>query len=222
MIKNKLVNIFIILFALLSIFFVICPEYDIVISGLFYDNGNFIYKKQYIAWMLYRFVPVLTKFFVVACVVYSLYFLVKYKSFTKLLRSSVFFLIISASIAPGLIVNSVLKEEFGRARPREIKEFGGKKQFTSAFTVTDQCNSNCSFSSGHAAMAFYFSVLAYVAGRRYFSIIYILGVTFGMATGFSRIVMGGHFASDIVASGFIVLLLNHIIYLLWQRFLVKT
>jgi lipid A 4'-phosphatase len=132
------------------------------------------------------------------------------------ISSGAFFLVISATLAPGIIVNSVLKENFGRARPREIAEFGGDKIYTGAFVVSDQCPKNCSFSSGHAAMGFYFTSLAYVLPF-YFTPIYLLGIIFGSFVGLSRILMGGHFASDVFISGFIVLLLNHLIYLLWTK-----
>jgi lipid A 4'-phosphatase len=138
-------------------------------------------------------------------------------NFGKVVRSGVFFLFIAAIIGPGIVVNSVFKENFGRARPAQITVFKGAKEFTPAFKITDQCEKNCSFSSGHAAMAFFFSALAYVFGMAYFNMIYASGLLFGSAVGLSRIMMGGHFLSDVIVSAFLVLFLNHIIFILWQR-----
>ena len=218
MINNRLVNISLIAIGFLSLIFVIFPNLDIEVSSLFYSEKlGFLYKNQAIVVLFYKAVPILTKSFVLLCTLYLLYILVKFRSFKKALSSWAFFLIISAIIAPGITVNSVLKDNFGRARPREIIEFGGNKEFSRAFAFSDQCSHNCSFSSGHAAMGYFFSSIAYVAGSLYFVRIYIAGIFFGSIVGLSRIIMGGHFASDVIISAFLVLLLNHLIYLLWKQ-----
>ena len=218
MINNRLVNISLIAIGCFSLIFVIFPHLDIEVSSLFYSEKlGFLYKNQAIVALFYKAVPILTKSFVLLCALYLLYILVKFRSFKKALSSWAFFLIISAIIAPGITVNSVLKDNFGRARPREIIEFGGNKEFSRAFAFSDQCLHNCSFSSGHAAMGYSFSSIAYVAGSLYFVRIYIAGIFFGSMVGLSRIIMGGHFASDVIISAFLVLLLNHLIYLLWKK-----
>ena len=43
------------------------------------------------------------------------------------------FIILSLAVGPGLIVNSALKEHWGRARPREITQFGGVAHYTVPF-----------------------------------------------------------------------------------------
>jgi lipid A 4'-phosphatase len=218
MINNRLVNITLIAIGFFSLVFVIFPNLDIEVSSLFYSEKlGFLYKEQAIVVLFYKAVPILTKSFVLVCALYLLYILIKFKNFKKTLSSWAFFLIISAIIAPGITVNSLLKDNFGRARPREIIEFGGNKEFSRAFSFSDQCPRNCSFSSGHAAMGYSFSSIAYVAGNLYFSRIYIAGIFFGSIVGLSRIIMGGHFASDVIISAFLVLLLNHLIYLLWKK-----
>jgi len=218
MINNRLVNISLIAFGFLSLILVIFPSFDIQISELFYSKEfGFKYEEQYAVVLFYKAVPILTKTFVLVCTLYLLYILIKFKNLKKALSSWAFFLIISSIIAPGITVNSLLKDNFGRARPREIVEFGGTKEFSRAFAISDQCPKNCSFSSGHAAMGYSFSSIAYVAGSLYFARIYITSIFFGSIVGLSRIMMGGHFASDVIISAFLVLLLNHLIYLLWKK-----
>ena len=151
-----------------------------------------------------------------------MYLYAKHKQAKLVLTSWAFFLFTAALIAPGLVVNTALKDNFGRARPAQIQEFNGTKEFTPAFVMTDQCDRNCSFSSGHAAMGFYFSAIAYVAAGLYFSRIYMLTIIFGAMVGLSRIIMGGHFASDVLTSGFIILLFNHLIYLWWKKKALKS
>lgn len=218
MINNRLVNLSLIITSALTLFFVAFPELDIEISSNFYElEGRFIHKHNDVNQFFFRSVPILTKLFVTSCLAYILYLLAKYKDAKLLLKSSIFFLLISAAIGPGLIAHGILKENFGRARPRDIVEFAGDKEFVRAGAISDQCSTNCSFVSGHAAMAFYFTAIAYVIRQKYFNKIYTLGLLFGTCVGASRVAMGGHFASDVVAAAFLILFFNHAIYLLWKK-----
>jgi len=219
MINNRLVNTSIIVTGVATIMFVIFPDWDLAVSGLFYSpvELDFIYKRNSIVYFFFDSVPILAKLFIITCLIYLICIICKYKSFKKTISSWVIFLVISGAIGPGLVVNYVFKEHSGRARPTQIVEFDGKKQFSPALTISDQCSTNCSFSSGHASMAFYFTALAYVASHLYFTRIYLLGLGFGVVVSVSRIIMGGHFISDVLASAFIVLLFNHLIYFLWKR-----
>lgn len=218
MINTKLIYANIFAFAAFTIFFILFPKLDIQIANYFYDPElGFLYKTNVIVQMLYMSIPIITKIFAITCLLYMVYLYLKHKKPKLILNSSAFFLFITAIIGPGLIVNTVLKDNFGRARPRQIKEFNGNKEFTNAFAITNQCEKNCSFSSGHAAMAFYFSAIAYIVSTLYFTRIYLLGIAFGISVGLSRIIMGGHFASDVVTSALIVLLLNHLIFVWWKK-----
>ena len=223
MTNTNLIYTTIIAFAVLTVFFIFFPEVDIQIANYFYNHElGFLYKKNIIVQLLYKSIPLITKVFAIACLLYMVYLYIKHKKFKLILNSAAFFLFFSAIIGPGFIVNTVLKDNFGRARPEQIKEFNGNKKFTKAFIITDQCKKNCSFSSGHAAMGFYFTAIAYTAGALYFTRIYLLGITFGILVGLSRIIMGGHFASDVVISGLIVLLLNHLIFICWNKKRLKS
>jgi len=220
-INNYLVNTILIITAFLALLLVIFPELDVSFSELFFsiEKNSFIYKKKFLVYQIYKLLPWLTKLFVLVCVIYLVYITIKYRSLKKIIRSGVFFLFITAIVSPGLIVNEGFKENFGRARPNQIEEFNGTKDFTRAFKISNQCEHNCSFSSGHAAMGYFFSAIAYTTSLLYFNRIYIAGVVFGSIVGLSRIMMGGHFLSDVVVSAFIVLFFNHIIFILWQMLL---
>lgn len=216
-INNYLVNISLITTAFLSILLTIFPELDLSFSELFFSEENgFLYRKNFLVYQIYKLLPFLTKSFTLICLLYLAYAAIKYRNFRKVIRSGVFFLVITAIISPGLVVNEVFKENFGRARPRQIEQFNGSKEFTRAFEMTNQCKHNCSFSSGHAAMGYFFSAIAYTTNLLYFSRVYLTGIVFGSIVGLSRIMMGGHFLSDVTVSAFIVLFLNHIIFILWQ------
>ena len=216
-INNYLVNISLIITAFLTFLLVLFPEVDISFSQLFFsEESGFLYQENFLVYQLYALLPLLTKLFILVCLLYLVYLVVKYRSYKRIMRSGVFFLVIAAEISPGLVVNEVFKENFGRARPRHIEEFNGKREFTGAFTMSDQCKRNCSFSSGHAAMGYFLTAIAYTTNLLYFNRIYLIGIVFGSLVGLSRIVMGGHFLSDVLASAFVVLFLDHVIFILWQ------
>ena len=119
----------------------------------------------------------------------------------KALRRRLGFLILSLALGPGLLVNEVFKAESGRARPGQVEQFGGDKNFTPVFQPADQCERNCSFVSGHAAMGFFFIGFAWVwRDRRWFW----LGIGVGLAVGAGRMLQGGHFLSDILFAFWVV------------------
>ena len=68
-------------------------------------------------------------------------------------RKKAVFVLIFLALGPGLVVNVLLKDQLGRARPREVVEFGGSHQFTQ-FWQPGTAGGNSSFPSGHAAIAF--------------------------------------------------------------------
>lgn len=108
-------------------------------------------------------------------------------------------------LAPGLLVNGLLKSHVGRARPDQVTEFGGMASFTPAWQVTDQCARNCSFSSGDVALIATLVlgglVLAWPhLSRLQKSLGTLGGIVFVLGTGLLRIALGRHFLSDVVFS----------------------
>lgn len=118
------------------------------------------------------------------------------KAFTK---SITIYLILALIMGPGLVVNSLFKDQWGRARPHQIEQFGGDKQFSPPMLMADQCERNCSFVAGDPSVGFYFMAfaLAFPAWRLFF-----LCMTFGLGgvLGVTRIVQGAHFFSDVAFS----------------------
>lgn len=117
-------------------------------------------------------------------------------------RAATFFFL-AIVLGPGLLVNGVFKENWGRARPAQIQEFGGEKQYTPPLQATDQCSRNCSFTSGHASIGFVLLALGYAfprQRRRWFAV----GITFGLLVGLGRMMQGRHFLSDVIFSGLLV------------------
>lgn len=111
------------------------------------------------------------------------------------------FLLAVLICGPGLVANLGFKEHFGRARPREVIEFGGKKAFTPPLIPSRECSRNCSFISGEAsAMYAPFFALAFLLPR-YRSRLLAVGIAAGTLAGAVRIIQGGHFLSDVLFAG---------------------
>lgn len=105
-------------------------------------------------------------------------------------------------LGPGLLVNGLLKEHWGRARPADVEAFGGEATFTPPFEIANQCAGNCSFVSGEGAGAVALA-LGLGALTRSTTARVALGV---LAAGASllRVAMGRHFLSDIVFGAFLM------------------
>ncbi|MCC8398588.1 MAG: phosphatase PAP2 family protein [Rickettsia endosymbiont of Labidopullus appendiculatus] len=218
MINTNLVYTNIFTFGIILLLTVLFPNFDVNFSKLFYDNKDgFIYRDNNIVLLLFEIIPILTILLLIITSLYLFYLIVKYKTFNRLIISGGFYIILSTAIGPGLLVNCIFKEHFGRARPVQIKDFNGSKNFTRAFSISNECVHNCSFPSGHAAMGYSLTSLSYIAPFIYFSRIYNIALIFGSLVGLSRILMGGHFLSDVLASCFFVLIINHLLYLCWQK-----
>ena len=112
-----------------------------------------------------------------------------------MLRKKAIYLLIAMLLGPGLAVNSGFKEHWGRARPHQIQEFGGTQAYSPPLTPSNQCEGNCSFVSGHAAMGFFAVSIFFITGRRRWI---LMGLATGAAVGLARMVQGDHFLSDVV------------------------
>ncbi len=103
-------------------------------------------------------------------------------------------------VGPGLITNLWLKENWGRPRPREITEFGGREPFEPVFGL-DFTGIGKSFPCGHATMGFYFLGAFFLLRRRFPGWAWAslaLSVGWGALIGYTRMLQGGHFATDVV------------------------
>ncbi len=131
-------------------------------------------------------------------------------------RRSAVFLLLLLAIGPGLIVNVLLKDNLGRARPREIMECGGTHPYTEIWQK-GTTGSNSSFPSGHASIAFYTLAPWFIFrdGKKKTATGFLLfGLGFGIAVGLARMLQGGHFLSDVLWAGGIVYLVGGILALL--------
>ncbi|MDH4133924.1 MAG: phosphatase PAP2 family protein [Gammaproteobacteria bacterium] len=212
-------HLVLILLAVPGVLLVAAPQLDLDVAALFYDPFEGFYLRPL---AIIRFVYSSVSWISAGVLVGSLGTLLaswtthRNREPVVRLRRPALYLLLVMLLGPGLLVNSVFKDQWGRARPSQVQEFGGAKQFTRAAIPADQCEKNCSFVSGHASVGFYFLALAFLQSRRR-ALWLTLGTTLGLGVGFVRIVQGGHFLSDVLFSGIVVYLTAWLLHTLMFR-----
>ncbi|MCF8481160.1 MAG: phosphatase PAP2 family protein [Rhodospirillum sp.] len=193
--------------------FVAFPGIDLWFSGLFHDpitgfpdskGEGLEFMLKGVPWLVYGAVIFLTILWGAGRVLTS--------PFPGIDGRRIGYLYGSILLGPALLVNGIFKAHWGRARPVQIEQFGGDAVFTPAWVLSDQCASNCSFSSGHAALGFWTTALALLVPSPHRGLAMTLAMLFGVLVGMSRIVVGGHFLSDTVFSGIFVITINLVLY----------
>lgn len=102
------------------------------------------------------------------------------------------------ALGPGLLVNGLMKANWGRPRPIMIDVFGGDAAHQKVWVVSDWCDRNCSFVSGEASSAAWLVAAALVTPRAVRPAAAATAITYAGALSLNRIAFGGHFLSDVV------------------------
>lgn len=177
------------------------PQMDLYVSALFFKNGHFYLARTPFIKFIYRYSPLLVLLPGIFAILSAIYMTIKKVDLLFGFRKKIYiFMVLAILVGPALMVNLVLKENFGRARPKYIVEFGGNKEFTKPFIISNQCETNCSFVSGHSSIGFYFCALAPIFSGRKKKIVFGGGILLGSVIGLIRIIGGAHFASDVYFS----------------------
>jgi lipid A 4'-phosphatase len=194
------------LVSLVSGFF---PGIDVFVSGLFYDReGGFVHTP--FLELAHHIGP-----YLVICAALATAVFLAIKKIIPL--QGLGFVAGSFLLGPGLIINGILKEYYGRARPHDTELFGGHLHFTSALTMTDQCYHNCSFTSGDPSVGFSLVAFALLLPQSRVSIT-IAALCIGMTLGFMRIAQGAHFLSDVLFTAVISTGTSLFLYVVMSRF----
>lgn len=121
------------------------------------------------------------------------------------------FLLLALLIGPGLTANTLLKDNWGRARPLQVREFDGASRFTPWWQPAQECRDNCSFVAGDPSFGFMLAAAGLVASRRR-RLWFWGGTAMGVVMGINRIAMGAHFLSDVMCAALVMLAVMGALY----------
>lgn len=188
------------------------PSIDIAVSRIFFDEQmQFRWARTGVLELIRTVGPEVIIGTLVVCVLLYVASLISQSWMWRVAPMQVFYLGLTLLIGPGLIVETLLKPNWGRARPRDISDFGGSATYSPAWQMSDQCDGNCSFVSGHAAVAFWLTAYAFILPAKWRIPVLIVSVILGFAMGVVRIAQGAHFLSDVATAGLVVIAVNEIL-----------
>lgn len=131
-------------------------------------------------------------------------------------RKIALFFTLALILGPGLIVNTVFKNHWGRPRPRQVELFAGPLPYHQVWEK-GVAGEGKSFPSGHASVGFFLFTPYFVLRRtskKWARIFLAAGLCYGALMGLMRIVQGGHFLSDVIWSAGFVYLSGVLVYYL--------
>lgn len=197
---------------ILSIIFFLFPNIDVSISGLFFGQDNRFLAAEHdwfiilIRKMILPTLALLLFFIPIAAVIKQYFY--EEKILNRPVRDWVY-LFSCLIIGTGIIVNSIFKSFWGRARPSDTLLFGGEQPFTIPWLNVDYCESNCSFVSGDVSFFTLSLALLLIFNKQSWNIYAYLAISF---ISFLRVIEGDHFLSDTVMSFIITYVVVKILY----------
>lgn len=182
------------------------PMLDLGVARYFYAHGRFASTPFEDFIFNYAVYPA----FAVGFLALGFWILAFFVPALKKWRSSCALLVLTLALGAGFIVHVVLKDHWGRPRPRQVIEFGGRQEFRPYYLPRffHQPEPAKSFPCGHCTMGFYFFAVGLVCGRlgwrKAASWSYCLALFLGILLGATRMAQGGHFLSDVLVSALIM------------------
>ena len=187
------------------IFLRLFPEWEIAVSRSFFDPIiGWPLDAHFVVQAMYHWATLPALILAIGGLVLAL-LSIRWRRFAPY-RLIGIFLFAAMAMGPGVLVNAVFKEHFHRPRPREIVEFNGTAEFKRIGQVGSG-ERGASFPSGHASMGFFLALpFFFLQGRRkVLAYVFLFsGTVGGLAIGMVRVMQGGHFLGDVIASGLIV------------------
>lgn len=177
------------------------PAIDVTVSRAFFNpDGGFVMKQPGVGPFLRGFFTVLT-WSAIAAALIGAGLAISGRRLMSLGPASWVFVLLTLVLGPGLVANTLFKDQWGRPRPLHIAEFGGPKPFVPVLTHSTECARNCSFVSGEASSVFALLFAVALLARRRQAVLFGLAILGGATAGIVRIAQGGHFLSDVVFAG---------------------
>ena len=112
-------------------------------------------------------------------------------------RSYLLVLVLTPILGAGLLVNAIFKDHWGRPRPRQVEEFGGKWEYRHVHQPGIPGKGK-SFPCGHCAISYVFvSTMVLYRKSRWIALTSTgFGLFYGTLMSLARVGQGAHFPSD--------------------------
>lgn len=186
-------------------------ELDIALERLFYTSGA-IPDERFVDNFFVRFIFDYGPWPGLAISIGAVIFLVFswYFDWQKKWRAACVAIALTMAVGSGLIVHLILKDNWGRPRPKQVTLFGGQQEFRPFYKPNffHQPEPSKSFPCGHCTTGFFFFVLALVGEREKMGWLkytgYSLAIILGVLLAIGRMIQGGHFLSDTLAGALIM------------------
>lgn len=127
-------------------------------------------------------------------------------------RRQALYILLVIALGPGVVVNLIVKDHWGRPRPVHVQQFGGQFQYVPPAKIGGTTDK--SFVCGHCSVGYAFFVVYFLA-QNHKLIFFLITITLAWIMGFTRMTAGGHFVSDILWSGYLVFLVAWALYYGW-------
>ena len=215
--NSNIFHLILIVFFVLIIFITVGGSLDIYLSSLFYGADEKFTLQSYYTITIFVRQIVLPIIILYLLLFPGLSLLLHFKKIFfgfKLKNKDVLFIFSTALFNLIIVVNVVLKNTWGRARPNDILQLGGNQSFTPWFQISDSCINNCSFVSGDASVGFSLIAFFFITKK----ILYLwISLFFGFLLGAIRILEGGHFFSDVLIAGFLIFVLTYFEFYFYNK-----
>jgi membrane-associated PAP2 superfamily phosphatase len=191
-------------------------DLDIQLARLFYDPDNILEhwplkQMPFVKIMFdYAFEFVLSLGILAFSVFFASFLFPKCRAW----RFQSLYIVLVIALGPGLVVNLIVKDHWGRPRPVHIHEFGGQYDYIPPAKIGNTPDK--SFVCGHCSVGYAFFAVYFLA-QNHKLIYFLLTLSFAWSMGFTRMAAGGHFLSDILWSGYLVFMVAYGLYYGWYR-----
>jgi lipid A 4'-phosphatase len=185
----------------LSVWFLVFPGVDPMVSDLFHGTEGFVLAQDPILKALRKSSTLALAAALVAILTLLVQRAIGDDRGGRARTRRMLFLLAGLALGPGLAVNTILKQGWGRARPIQTDLFGGEDAFSGVWRISDACQNNCSFVSGEASSsAWMVCAVVMLVPRRWRRRVVGPVVVYAVALSLNRIAFGGHYLSDVLLS----------------------
>lgn len=220
---NKNALLYLIPICIMALITPFTPYLDLKITSYFYHPESQLSEKfatgPFFDFLFYKGILPAWGLFLVSLFVLTLSY---FKNGFKKYQKESLCLVLTFIMGAGVFTHLILKDHYGRPRPKQVVEFGGSQDFRPYYSPNffNQQEPSKSFPCGHCSMGFYFFSLAVLGLRLKKNWLTVLGfslsIILGGLLGAARIMQGAHFFSDVLFSALLLwitaLLMDAIVY----------